>query len=504
MTPEIILGPPGTGKTTRLLELVDQELANGTPPDRVGYVSFTRRAADEASTRAAAKFNLTRNELPWFRTLHSLCYKYLGLQRGDVMDEKRLKEFANYAGIRFSGGFSEDGTLTGYELGDRALHMINLARVKCVPLRQLYDQDDDGIPWSELRRIDAALSLFKKTQGFIDFTDMLEMTAARNPKIGIDVLFIDESQDLSLLQWQVITVLAAYVRRVVIAGDDDQAIYRWAGAAVDYLIEMKGTVNVLNQSYRVPPAIQTLANTLINPVAHRRPKQWSPRVGEEGEVAFAENIERVNMDEGEILILVRNTFLLRELVEPHLRRQGIVYERHGYSSIKPDLLAAIMDWEALRAHKTISVEAARRVYGYMSAGKGMRRGFKTLAQIPDGAEVDLPTLQHQGGLLRDDIWHEALDRLPSSDMAYILAARRRGEKLLQTPRVRLSTIHGSKGGEADHVILLREMAARSHREMERDTEHEDDERRVWYVAATRARRKLTIVNSRTNLACGWL
>jgi superfamily I DNA/RNA helicase len=86
-------------------------------------------------------------------------------------------------------------------------------------------------------------------------------------------------------------------------------------------------------------------------------------------------------------------------------------------------------------------------------------------------------------------------------MSYMLAARRRGEKLRATPRVRLSTIHSAKGAEADHVVLMTEMARRTHKEMENNP---DDERRVWYVGVTRAREKLTIVNSQTSQECPWV
>jgi predicted NACHT family NTPase len=48
---KIILGPPGTGKTTKLLSLVESYLEKGVEPDRIGYFAFTRRAANEAVER---------------------------------------------------------------------------------------------------------------------------------------------------------------------------------------------------------------------------------------------------------------------------------------------------------------------------------------------------------------------------------------------------------------------------------------------------------------------
>ena len=68
----IILGPPGTGKTTTLLNLVDQFLKDGIRPRQIGYFSLTKKAATEAANRAADKFRLDiDNDLPFFRTLHS-------------------------------------------------------------------------------------------------------------------------------------------------------------------------------------------------------------------------------------------------------------------------------------------------------------------------------------------------------------------------------------------------------------------------------------------------
>jgi DNA helicase-2/ATP-dependent DNA helicase PcrA len=77
---------------------------------------------------------------------------------------------------------------------------------------------------------------------------------------------------------------------------------------------------------------------------------------------------------------------------------------------------------------------------------------------------------------------------------YIRSCLRRKERISERARIRLSTIHGAKGGEADHVVLLTDMAPRTYAEWERNP---DDEARVWYVATTRARRQLTLIHPAT-------
>ena len=104
-------------------------------------------------------------------------------------------------------------------------------------------------------------------------------------------------------------------------------------------------------------------------------------------------------------------------------------------------------------------------------------------------------LEKDFGLLvpKDKIWHKVLD-FPLSEKVYIISLLRRKENLNRAPRITLSTIHGSKGGEADNVMLLTELPRVID---ENYFENKDDERRVFYVGMTRAMKELHIVRSQT-------
>lgn len=485
---EIVLGPPGTGKTTRLIGMVEDEISSGTPPDRIGYFSFTKKAAREAIDRACVKFKLDRKDLPYFRTLHSLCFNSMGMSNSDVFDGKKIIEFGDWIGLRLSETQRLDDTSKfGFTEGDRALFMENLARVMQIPLRQLYNQNCDGLPWSLVDRVSRGLVEYKKARNLHDYTDMLQLFVRAGYAPHLDVIFIDEAQDLSMLQWGVVDELAKHARRVVIAGDDDQAIYRWAGAAVEHFVQLEGQVTVLGQSWRVPPQVQKTSNEVISRVRHRRQKAWRP-AEKDGLVSRTGDFLELVGEDKDILILARNAFAIRSIANS-LRRDGVLYEFRDDPSIARATLSAVRLWESLRQGKDISSDDARIVYSLITSGKGVRRGFKGLPGVPGDQMVNMDWLISNGGLEATGPWYETLDRIPRDDSSYLRSALQRGEQP-SSPRIRLATIHGSKGGEADHVILIPDMARRTFEEMR---DNPEDEARVWYVASTRAKRRLSLV-----------
>ena len=166
-----------------------------------------------------------------------------------------------------------------------------------------------------------------------------------------------------------------------------------------------------------------------------------------------------------------------------------MFERNGVRSISAKMSSAINGWEQLRKGKKLDLDTVKDIYYYMSGNGGRVARGKKKIQAEDDKTFDLSELQEEHGLLADEsmIWHEALDKLPSADRAYITALLRRGEKFNAIPRIRLSTIHQTKGGEADNVVVFQDLTVAALKG------NEDDLHRVFYVAVTRTKENLFLI-----------
>jgi len=130
----------------------------------------------------------------------------------------------------------------------------------------------------------------------------------------------------------------------------------------------------------------------------------------------------------------------------------------------------------------------------MTANKGVAKEHKSMKSVFEEKTLFMKDLLASHGLLTTAIWHEAFDRVSDKEKQYLIACLRRGEKLTSSPRIRISTIHASKGGEADNVVIITDIGQKSWLEMQKEP---DDEIRVFYVALTRVKKNLHIVQPKT-------
>ena len=463
-------------------------MANGISPMDIGYFSFTKKAAHEARDRAIEKFPTlnAKSDFPWFRTLHSLAFRCLSVLTNDMMKPENYREFSKETGIEISIEMGEEEFMV--KADNPILSEINIARIKGEDLRAYYNRSNLDIEWHHFEYVERAYRHYKESRGLIDFTDLLERIIYEPQKLPIlQALIIDEAQDLSRLQWNLVELLAARSQRVYIAGDDDQAVFTWAGADVEAFLNFEGVVTVLEQSWRVPAKVHAVAEDVVHRIRNRQAKEWKPR-NFEGAVQTYRRFEDVDVTEGEWLILAPTNYLLND-IHTWLRSMGVIYERHGQRSISESVLEAVFGWEQLRKGLSVNTDVVATIYKYMSSEK-VARGHKKLSNVAPDEIHTIHTLKEKHGLLTDAIWHEALDKIGEDKRDYIIAALRRGRKLRGDIPVKLSTIHGAKGGEADHVMLLTDLSSRFTAEY---AVNPDAIHRMFYVGITRAKKSLHIV-----------
>ena len=489
----IILGPPGTGKTTTLLNLVDEFLKDGIRPRQIGYFSFTKKAATEAATRAADKFGLDiENDLPFFRTLHSYAFNQLGMTKEKMMKVDDYKEFGKKCGIPIkTAKFSnDDGT---FNSDNEYLTIINTAAVKRMDLLEYYDSRKNilDIERNTLFLLAEELNRFKKEKGLKDFNDLIEDFLLKETFNKFEVLFIDEAQDLSLLQWEMVRKIWSRAEKTYIAGDDDQAIFKWAGADVDHFIALKEEVNdikVLDQSYRIPGGpIHELSQKIINKVQNRFPKEYKPRE-EQGLLKRYSDITQVDMSKGNWLVLSSANYFLED-AKDLCEIQGWYYQCKGINSVPLKLLLALNNWEHWRKGDSLNYLEIKNIYQYL--GDNILQGFKKGNTFNSDLKYTIEDAQKDHGLLIKNVWYESFDGLDPMTETYIRNMRANGEQINKNPRIKMSTIHAVKGGEADNVLLMQDLTGAA---IETFSHDPDELHRLFYTGATRAKRELHVLD----------
>jgi len=495
LTQTTIFGPPGTGKTTTLIGIVKDHLAGGVDPKKVGFMSFSRKAATEAKTRTAKDLNLTSNDMIYFRTLHSLAFSWLGLSTSEVMSGRDYNELGALVGLDFRTTQTvnmEEGALFNIGAGgDKYMSLIQYARVKQVDLEEeFYKGWDRDLNIQQLLVLDKAFKDYKRSKGKYDFIDMIEKFIWRGTSPDFHLLIIDEAQDLAPLQWKMVKdVLVPNSSYVYYAGDDDQAIYSWMGVDVKHFLNASEDKIILNKSYRVPEHPFAFAKGLTEQITEREHKEWEP-TKEKGFVTWHNDILDVDMREGEWLILTRTNYIANKVCQK-LREEGYIFWREGEGwSVSINVLVAIEVWIKLQRGSTVPADLLKPFSKLIDPKYIQRSGRRIMHSLPDDEEWDLTSLKRICGFEANNFvtWQNVL-KISEQVAAYIVSVRRRGEKILSAdPRIRVSTIHRAKGGEADNVALLLDSTKACV-----ESEDQDAEKRVWYVGVTRAKSELHII-----------
>ena len=461
-----IYGPPGTGKTFRLIRRVNAYVRTGTPYHKIGYFAFTKKAAKEARNR----IGVDEKQVPYFQTLHAFCFHLLNLNESAIIQPHHYEALGKKLNVRvnFNDKYNDEQThfLT---CNNPYFQMIGKAINKDITIREEFDlneHDRKDIDWHTLNHIHINLQEYKKKMHLLDFNDLIKkvINSGKIPKLK--AIFIDEAQDLSPLQWKLYDKLKEKSKNIYLAGDDDQAIFAWAGADVNRFINEPAKEKVLHKSRRISKVIQEQSQMCIeNIVGNRKEKKYYPR-DYEGKCEEIANLDQIDLTEGKWLILTRTVSRLIK-IEKQLIKKNLYFESNRGKSVRVRAYNAIKKYELLQ--QDIKLE---------------EKDIKDIKEFT-GEKFNL----------KKD-WYESFQNMEQEDKDYLLGLIEAGEDLSKPARIWTSTIHAIKGGEQDNVILCLDMGTKILKAIKKSQDKADEEDRVWYVAVTRAKNNLYKLKAR--------
>ncbi|CCQ35994.1 repair helicase UvrD [Natronomonas moolapensis 8.8.11] len=507
-----LFGGPGSGKTTALLDRVDEMLDDGVDVNDILVVSYTRAAAAEVRERLGERLDRSPKSLRSnVCTMHAKAYELLDLSRGDVVGEKHKEAFCEDYGIEFEdeNKSSRRRSARSTTLGNKIIATSqwlqrterDVADWYDVPFK--WDEEEVRLPpeiddnaqtgnkytptWpSDDDRLDIPEAIrawrsYKGDEGVVGFADMLERVKQRSLLPSVDHLVIDEFQDITTLQYGVYDEWKPHVESVLIAGDDDQVVYAWQGADPNLLLDEDVEDDVvLPNSYRLPSRILNVVNTQISHIEKRQDKDLKPRK-EGGSVeavpspSMLDLVRNVRMtvdqdDDGSVMCLFRARYQMFQFMDEFIG-EGIPFTALTDQRMWTDRLQGYVDAiEALDDGDPIDGLQARRL-GEMLAdsafGTGEREDyFDAFEALEDAEGVDDLTDLEVAPEFVDEHAPFAPGPRSAADMLTRVSnfqersvdAYFSGDYRGTDPnRVRVGTIHSAKGREADHVFVATDL-----------------------------------------------
>jgi superfamily I DNA/RNA helicase len=478
-----IWGPPGVGKTFELLRLFEEELKT-TPVEKIAFCTFTRSAKKVVLERCGK----TQEEAQFLRTIHSMCYRQLGLQNGQLVGKKDLKYFGKVIGVPIVGlshdpwAEEELGESAAGQLATKAdvlLNLNHLGRHRQTGLKEAFREVElPDLDYEYAKWFTQEYRAWKTRECMLDYTDLLTQYLEVGEPLPVDVLFCDEAQDCSKLQWEVIHKMSANAKKLYLAGDDDQEIFSFCGASAQAFIDEPCTdQKFLEQSYRLPRRVLQQAIEISAKIQHRQVKRIIPR-NAEGSCREVEYLSpNLFHHGGSSFVLFRNhhrghylAVQLEELAIPFKGSHAILE-----LSSTQNLLHA---WKKILhdPHDQLTPTEAKAIVDAANPER-LRPEARDLAR--NACEVSQLFYRVPGG----QEWPTVLTQLPK--IGYVTQClREHGWERTLRPPVTLLSIHQAKGQQADRVVLDPVLARKTFDGLYKDP---DAEHRVFYVAATRAK-----------------
>ena len=569
-----ILGGPGCGKTTRILKILSDNLKGGLQVDQALLIGFAKATRDTLRERAIKENLLTEKQADSIKTIHKFCLDKIG--KPDVLNSSAKTSFKkklqtdpdNWVMLDdekyntsdeepAKWAENEDKKLAVYyDIVNKAQHNHGYdkkgSHLRFRENRQYKGKDDlekilnffgesENDKWKnvltpQLVYFYSNIHKFKSQNGFVDFDDML--LRALQPTIefpSYKLVLVDEVQDLSFLEWQVISKIGRKTEELYLVGDDDQAIYGWKGSDVEIFQKWpckKENIERLKTSHRLPGKIYDFALNIREEIKIRMGNEFSCekrtniKIKNEGSIDYIYDMSELDeeIDANSDVIFCARINKFCQNYAYFLKDKGLIFkekantpdDRGKLKSSFPDGCREVIElWNTLQEGHPIKGTGYIKMVKSLDAKKFISERKKTALINKDTAPPELYDTNNLFSYedlktkyyLNADInksWHEifyfdtsrvkgpkkpnALFRDKEDFNDYLKRCWEKNKNL--ETKIIVSSIHGVKGMEADKVVLGVEWGYSLKSYLSGDQKKEDEENRIAYVGVTRCKNKL--------------
>lgn len=557
--PMAVLAVPGAGKTHSLIHRMKRLIDNGVKPAEILFISFTKKACNEIRERVISILP-KGNDMPVVATYNSFGFSCLR------ENESLLGQKIHLATETERLALIKQAVLICPVINGVSYSFLNGEYGLVKTLSRLFEEiDETGKEafvhrYKEKKDTDGILTVYEKYRflyrkhNYISYDDQVTLTVElfrTHPELAekyanhYRYIMIDEFQDSSEEQVDMLYAIAKYHNNIVVVGDDDQSIYGWRGGSLKYLLEFRKDFPVakivqMGDNFRSNPGIIEAASALIKGNGKRYEKRFVPHIEKCGYPVYLAGCDKEyikviiaravkgNAALGSIAVIARNNRKLAEveeilegfckvatpkdyLVDDALFQSIFDVMHFYYSNMKADEALYRIIKRFGYGMPLKNTAGCQTLYdGLVAAGifainayqaKGIQKQLFQCISVLDQVENIPDVLKGIASILYGIEEHRVLNTLSEaaeergfvkpkelfqmmSDMTEFDSRERVGYEPAEDA-VNLLTAHDSKGKEFEHVILYGV----------EDFSGEEEEVRVLYVAMTRAKRNLFMMQT---------
>lgn len=545
--PLLILAGPGSGKTRTLIHRAAWLiLKKGVDPENILLLTFTNKAAEEMRERLKKILGENKKQLPWAGTFHSFCARVL---RTDGYFLNIPKNFTIY-----DDHDQEDTIKKVLEKLDfspkqykpsSVLATISQAKNEMITALE-YPQYARGTWQETVARIYLKYQQFLKEYQALDFDDLLlettrlfqkEKNVLSKYQDQYHWVLIDEYQDTNHTQYLLTKLLVKKHQNLNVVGDSSQAIYGWRGADYRNLLSLQddfSNLKVINleQNYRSTQNILDAANNVIKKnTSHPILNLWTIKKGGEKISLYEAQNEQ---EEAQFIVEIIKNHLISS-PELSLKRFAVLYRTNAQSRIiEETLLHSGLPYLLVGGVRFYERKEIKDCLAYLRVlanpqdkisyqriekiGKTRLKKFQELVKKNKGKEI--PTLEWLDEILAKTDYLQIYDESDPQDLARVENVKELRSVATEFPDlnqflenvaliqqeylptgkinpqkdnnvITLMTAHSAKGTEFPIVFIIGlEEGLFPHARALMEKNEVEEERRLCYVAMTRAKEKL--------------